>query len=105
MRSPLSFRDRFLKRSFDIVVSALGLCFTWWIISIAYILASIDTRANGFFTQKRVGKDGKLFSLIKIRTMRGDQKITTNVTTEHDPRITKLGRFFRKTKIDELAQL
>lgn len=97
--------DRFLKRTFDLSMSLLGLILTGWIIAIAYVAASIDTRQNGFFTQNRVGKDGKLFKVIKIRTMRNLPSIKTTVTCANDPRITPLGRFFRQTKIDELPQL
>ena len=78
---------------------------TGWVIILAYIAASIDTRESGFITQTRVGKHGKPFTVIKIRTMRYIPSIDTTVTTTHDPRITPLGRFFRKTKIDELPQL
>ena len=101
----LGLKHRLLKRCFDVFFSAIGLLFSGWIILIAYILATIDTRKNGFFIQERVGKDGKLFRVIKIRTMRDFPAITTTVTRENDPRITRLGRFWRKTKIDELPQL
>lgn len=101
----LSFYDRFFKRTFDIVFSIVGLVLTGWIIVIAFILASIDTGCSGFFTQERVGRNGKIFKVIKIRTMRVIPSIDTVVTTRNDPRITTLGRFFRKTKIDELPQL
>lgn len=72
---------------------------------IAFILAWLDTRQSGFFVQNRVGYRGKLFKLLKIRSMRDNPAIKTTVTTANDPRITKLGKFFRKTKIDELPQL
>ena len=98
-------KDKFLKRTFDITFSFIGLSLTWWLILLAWILATIDTKENGFFIQERVGKDGKLFKLIKIRTMKNIPNVDTTVTTENDPRITKLGKFFRKTKIDELPQL
>ncbi len=101
----LSRPQRFLKRGFDVVVSFAGLFFVGWIILIAYILASFDTRQSGFFTQGRVGRMEKLFNVIKIRTMREKAFFNTNVTTSADPRITKLGCFFRKVKIDELPQL
>lgn len=101
----LSPFSRFIKRSFDFVVSSIGLILTGWIIVLAYIGASFDTRKSGFFTQTRIGKHGKPFTVIKIRTMRHIPSIDTTVTTTHDPRITPLGRFFRKTKIDELPQL
>lgn len=98
-------RDRFFKRSFDIVVSLLLLALLGWVIIIGFLLASFSTRKNGFFLQKRVGKDGKLFNVIKLRTMRDLPHIDTTVTTERDPRITEVGAFLRKTKIDELPQL
>jgi lipopolysaccharide/colanic/teichoic acid biosynthesis glycosyltransferase len=97
--------DRVLKRGFDVLASAVGLLLTWWLILTAYVAATIDTRKSGFFVQERVGRWGELFLVIKIRTMRDHPAITTSVTTEEDPRITALGRFFRKTKIDELPQL
>jgi lipopolysaccharide/colanic/teichoic acid biosynthesis glycosyltransferase len=94
-----------LKRAFDITGALVGLLSTWWIILIAWLVASIDTRQNGFFVQQRVGKYGRLFKVIKIRTMRKLADVETTVTTSDDPRITKSGRFFRKYKIDELPQL
>jgi lipopolysaccharide/colanic/teichoic acid biosynthesis glycosyltransferase len=97
--------DQFLKRLFDIVASAAGLFLTGWLILIAYVLASRDTGESGFFRQTRVGKKGKLFQVIKVRTMRNDPTLRTTVTASNDPRITRLGRFFRRTKIDELPQL
>ncbi len=101
----LTFEQKFIKRSFDIAVSSGGLFCTWWIILFSYILASRDTDQSGFFKQMRVGKNGKLFEVIKIRTMKPDEQITTVVTTEKDSRITRLGHFWRKSKIDELPQL
>jgi lipopolysaccharide/colanic/teichoic acid biosynthesis glycosyltransferase len=76
-----------------------------WLIAIAYIAASIDTGASGFFRQERVGRYGRTFRIIKLRTMCRDANINTTVTTASDPRITRLGRFFRRYKIDELPQL
>lgn len=101
----ISFQDRFIKRFFDFLGAFFGLFLTWWIILISSVLATIDLRTTGFFVQKRIGQDGKPFSLIKLRTMRDNPSIETNVTTDKDSRITPLGRFFRKTKIDELPQL
>lgn len=101
----LSRLDAGIKFSVDIILAIIGLTLTWWIILLAALLATFDTGANGFFTQERVGKDGKLFKVIKIRTMRLSNKNQTTITTNNDSRITPLGRFFRKTKIDELSQL
>jgi len=101
----LTLGERFIKRAFDLLVAAIGISLTWWIIAIAYLLAWMDTGQPGFFVQHRVGRYGKLFNLFKIRSMRDDPKIKTTVTTANDPRITRLGRFFRRLKIDELPQL
>jgi lipopolysaccharide/colanic/teichoic acid biosynthesis glycosyltransferase len=96
---------RFIKRAFDLAVSATGLSLVWWLILLAWVAAAIDTRRNGFFTQQRIGMGGRTFTLIKIRTMRDMPDIATTVTRTDDPRITRLGQLLRKTKIDELPQL
>ena len=101
----LTRQQRFLKRSFDVLLSLVGLILFGWLIFFAWALATLDTRSNGFFTQNRVGLGGQLFRVVKIKTMRPDTTVTTTVTCTGDPRITALGRFFRKTKIDELPQL
>jgi len=101
----ISGKKRFLKRSFDFIAALVGLLLLSWLIIIAFILATIDTKQSGFFTQLRVGMGGKLFKVIKIRTMRNIPAFNTSVTTALDPRITRLGTFFRRTKIDELPQL
>ena len=101
----LSVRQRVVKRGFDIFFSFFGLILSSWIIFLAWIVATLDTKSNGFFIQKRVGKDAKLFSLFKIKTMRKIEGLESSVTTAHDQRITKSGAFFRRTKIDELPQL
>ena len=94
-----------LKRSFDILFSLIGLLIFSWVIIINWLIAAIETKSNGFFTQKRVGKDGSLFTLIKIKTMKQISGFDTTVTTKNDIRITKLGSFFRKIKLDELPAL
>jgi lipopolysaccharide/colanic/teichoic acid biosynthesis glycosyltransferase len=101
----LSARDRFLKRGFDIALAAGGLVLLGWLILVAALAATIDTRRNGFFMQRRVGRFGEPFRVVKIRTMRDVPGFRTTVTTEGDPRVTSLGRFLRRTKIDELPQL
>lgn len=95
----------FLKRSFDLVLACLGLLAFWWLILLAWLAASWDTRSNGFFMQIRVGRCARRFRVVKIKTMRPDQVNTTTVTRSGDPRITRLGAIFRRTKIDELPQL
>lgn len=101
----LTVYNRFKKRTFDIVISLLGLIFTFPIILISAILVRVKYKESGFFTQTRIGKDGKEFKIIKIKTMSSRVEFNTTVTTKNDPRITKLGKVFRKTKIDELPQL
>jgi len=94
-----------LKFLFDMILTIIALSLVWWIILIAWIIASIETKSNGFFLQKRVGQYGKLFNVIKIKTMKEIKGINTTITSSSDIRITKSGQFFRKTKIDELPQL
>jgi len=97
--------DRIQKRVFDLLLSIIGITLTWWIMLLAWIVSSLETRSNGLFTQTRVGKKGKLFRVFKIKTMKDIPGINTTVTTKEDARITTSGAFFRKTKIDELPQL
>jgi len=94
-----------IKRLFDIVLSIIGILLTWWIMLLALIVASIETRSFGLFIQRRVGKGGRLFKVFKIKTMRPIDGVDTTITTSNDMRITKSGKFFRDTKIDELPQL
>ena len=101
----LTNKQLFLKRGFDIIISIIALLLTCWIILIVCIIVTIYSRQNGIFTQNRVGRNGRMFKLLKIRTMRNVPNINTNVTTGDDPRITSFGRLLRKTKIDELPQL
>jgi lipopolysaccharide/colanic/teichoic acid biosynthesis glycosyltransferase len=93
------------KRTFDIVLSLIGIVLTWWIMFAAWVVASLETGSNGLFMQKRIGHNGKPFKVFKIKTMKSIQGLKSTVTTANDSRITKSGVFFRKTKIDELPQL
>jgi lipopolysaccharide/colanic/teichoic acid biosynthesis glycosyltransferase len=101
----LSRRQAFVKRTFDVACAASGLIVLCPVILAAFIAASLDTRSNGFFVQRRVGRHGRPFSVVKIKTMRPMTEVTTTVTQAGDPRITPLGALLRKTKIDELPQL
>lgn len=101
----LSGWNSFLKRSFDFCLAFGGILLFGWLIGLAFLLATLETKRNGFFTQERIGQYGKPFQVIKIRTMRESPGCSTTVTTAGDLRITPLGRLFRKTKIDELPQL
>ena len=101
----LSFTDKFQKRLFDIILSVIGICLTWWLMLLAWIIASVETNSNGLFMQERIGKEGKPFLVFKIKTMKPVEGIDTTVTISSDSRITKSGDFFRNMKIDELPQL
>ena len=105
LSSGLSWRDRVVKRTFDLLFSLLGIALTGWLVLFAYAAASLDTRQNGLFRQSRVGRHGRLFTVLKLRTMRGGRGGGSTVTAAGDPRITRLGAWLRKTKVDELPQL
>jgi lipopolysaccharide/colanic/teichoic acid biosynthesis glycosyltransferase len=102
---PLPWWARGLKRTFDLGLAVVGLALTWWLMLLAYAAACIDTRQGGLFTQQRVGRHGRLFTILKIRTMRHDPACARTVTVAGDPRVTRLGAVLRRTKIDELPQL
>ena len=97
--SKLSLGNRFIKRFFDVIVSFVGLLFAFPIIIISAMLVRIKYKESGFFTQTRVGKDGREFKIVKIKTMSSRVNFDTTVTTTNDPRITELGKIFRKTKM------
>ncbi len=101
----LSRRQARVKRGFDITASAFGLIVVFPILLIGWLVATIDTRRNGFFTQTRIGRGGLPFTILKLRTMHSDPVNTSTVTTRSDNRITRSGRFLRKTKWNELPQL
>ncbi len=105
MNHVLTLRQRFAKRAFDLTLSMVLLALCGWLILLAWIAASIDTRSNGMFCQSRIGRWGKPFTIYKIKTMRPVAGINTTVTVKNDLRITALGRWLRSAKLDELPQL
>lgn len=100
-----SFYTSFGKRAFDLIAAVLGLALTWWIIILAILIATVSTRSFGLFTQKRIGRHGQPFMVLKVKTMRSIHGVTTSVTTSSDVRLTKAGKIMRRLKIDELPQL
>lgn len=98
-------RQRFYKRGFDLFVSLAGLVSIGWLLFLALIVAAMETRSNGIFLQTRVGYKGRLFKVIKIRTMLPDRINQSTVTVLGDTRITRSGRLFRRIKVDEFTQL
>lgn len=127
-REPLSDAERFIKRLFDILISGILLIVIsplWFLIS---ILIKIDSRGSVLFKQERVGMDGRKFLCYKFRTMKSDsdenlhrEAYRKNIEglneanagnaekpvfgkVRNDPRVTRLGKFLRRTSLDELPQ-
>lgn len=94
------------KRSFDIVLSLLLLLFTGPIILFFAALVKLESRGGAFFKQERVGLYGQKFNILKLRSMRADAEVGGEAVwaSENDPRITRVGNFIRKVRIDELPQ-
>ena len=99
-------RYYFIKRNFDIVISLMGLVLLSPIILFFSVLVYIESPGKVIFKQKRIGKNGSVFTLYKIRSMRLDaERNGEQWTQEKDTRILKIGTFIRRTKIEELPQL
>lgn len=97
-------KDLYVKRLFDLLVALIALTVLWPVIGIGYLLAAASSGGSGIFSQTRVGRGGKCFTLYKLRTMHGAET-EPFVTIQGDARITPLGRYLRRFKIDELPQL
>lgn len=99
--------DEFLIRSLDIIGSFVILFLFSPIIALVSVLIKMTSGGPVLYEQQRVGKDGKVFTLYKFRTMVKDaeEKIGPVLASRDDPRITKVGRLLRKARLDELAQL
>ncbi len=95
-----------MKRLFDVLASFLVLIITLpFMVGIA-ILISLDSKGGVFYRQQRIGKGGVPFRLYKFRTMRSDADNKSKITIgDRDPRVTRVGFFIRKYKLDELPQL
>lgn len=96
-----------MQRLFDILFSALALLLLAPLLVPVTIILRFTGEGEIFYTQQRIGKDGKLFGLLKFATMLKDSPNMANgtVTVKNDPRILPFGHFLRKTKINELPQL
>lgn len=103
---PLDYYANFiLKRTFDIVFSVLVLTLICsWLFPIIAIIIKTSTKGPVFFFQKRYGFHEEVFTCIKFRTMIVNEESSTKTTAENDSRITKVGKFLRKTSLDEMPQ-
>lgn len=111
----------FFKRAVDVTASSLALIILSPIFLVTSLAIRNDSEGPAMFKQKRIGKDGKLFDIYKFRTMvpeadkklfellekdeRAREEYKINKKLKNDPRITKIGKFLRRTSIDELPQL
>jgi lipopolysaccharide/colanic/teichoic acid biosynthesis glycosyltransferase len=95
-----------LKRIFDFLVSLFGLIIFSPLFLIIAILIKLDSEGPVFYRGERIGKDGKPFRIFKFRTMvKNAEELGGPSTSADDPRLTKIGKFLRKYKLDELPQL
>ncbi|KOF57958.1 multidrug MFS transporter [Clostridium sp. DMHC 10] len=107
----------FFKRSMDIIFSALGIIFMSPVMIFTIIAIKLDSKGSAIFSQKRIGKGGQVFKMYKFRSMVVNaENLLAEIKNKNemsgpmfkikkDPRVTKVGRFIRKTSIDELPQL
>lgn len=103
---PVNFYEKFGKRFFDVIVSFVGLIVIFPVFLVIFLLIKLTDKGPVFFKQTRIGESFKPFILIKFRSMVVNaDKMGLEITTKEDPRITGIGRFLRKTKLDELPQL
>ncbi|OON59491.1 exopolysaccharide biosynthesis polyprenyl glycosylphosphotransferase [Massilia sp. KIM] len=102
-----SFVRMFMKRAFDLGCSLALLALTFPILLLGMLAVWLEDRGPAFYAQERVGRDGKTFRVLKLRSMRIDAEKggKPQWAAQNDPRITRVGNFMRKTRIDELPQI
>lgn len=106
-RMLLTLEQRVLKRSLDLVVAIIATIILLPVMIVTAIAVKLDSPGPALYAQVRVGRNGKLFKVHKFRSMRQDAEAKSGpvLASENDPRITRLGRFIRATRLDELPQL
>ena len=106
-RGPLSLANRMQKRAFDILVALVALLVFAPLMLTTAALIKLESRGSVFFRQTRVGQGNRQFTILKFRSMRLESSDREGIvsTQRDDPRITRVGKFIRRTSIDELPQL
>lgn len=94
----------FVKRLLDITISLIALIFLLPLMSLIYLSVRINLGSPAFFLQERVGKDNKIFKMIKFRTMKNSTDKNGNLLSDNE-RVTKFGSFLRSFSLDELPEL
>ena len=94
-----------MKRLFDFVASLFGLIFLSPLLLIISLMIKLSSKGPILFRQKRVGKNGLIFTLVKFRSMTVVQHSNSTVSVKGDMRITNIGAFLRRFKLDELPEL
>ena len=95
----------FFKRFIDLTLSVLALIVLSWLYLIIAILIKLTSPGPVLFKQDRIGKDGKVFKILKFRSMKVGAEKSGVYSDNKDPRVTKVGKFIRATSVDELPQL
>ena len=94
-----------LKRVIDVVASAVFMVLAWWVYAFTALMVRSSSPGPIFYRQERIGKNGEPFFIIKFRSMYLDaERLGPALSSDHDPRITKWGRFMRKVRLDEFPQ-
>lgn len=103
MHKPYGPYEKYFKRPLDLLCGLLAVIVFWWLYLILIVLGTIFMRGNPFFTQPRPGKNGKIFKLIKFRSMDNRKDKNGNLLPD-EVRLNKYGRFLRKTSLDEIPE-
>lgn len=103
MHKPYGPYEKYLKRPIDLLCGLAAVLVFGWLYILLIILGFIFMRGNPFFTQERPGKNGKIFKLIKFRTM-DNRRDKNGEYLPDEVRLNKYGRFLRKTSLDEIPE-
>jgi sugar transferase (PEP-CTERM system associated) len=98
---------RLVRRAVSIVISLVGLVLALPLFPLIVLAIRLDSKGPVFYTQTRVGKGGRLFNVVKFRTMRNDAEALSGAqwASNNDPRVTRAGKFLRYSRLDEIPQL